>query len=47
MHGINDKQIDQCVVDLDDMKRMIGAIFLHHGLKPFTRRLRPFPITYQ
>ncbi|WP_413776989.1 hypothetical protein [Mesorhizobium sp. AR07] len=47
MHGVNDKQIDQCVVDLDDVKRMIGAIFLHHRLKPFTCRFCAFPITHQ
>ena len=42
VHGVDDENIDRRVVDLDDVKRVVGAIFRDNRLEPVSRRLRAF-----
>lgn len=42
VHRVDDKDIDRRVIDLDDVKRVIGAVFRDNRLKPVPRRFRAF-----
>ena len=43
VNGVDDENIDRRVVDLDDLKRMVGAIFPDDGLEAVARCLRALP----
>jgi hypothetical protein len=43
VNGVNDENIDRRVVDLDDLKRMVGAIFPDDGLEAVARCLCALP----